>query len=359
MPQFNFTRAKVGRKALACVAMVPDIEDAKEGFFELCLLGRYDYDSAGPVKWFSDPEETLQMSVASITKYIAPGETNGPFVALSHEGDVFFDGRPSWYERIPGTGIYKPDSKGWGRLTMIRQIGSKLYACGERGQLFVRRGSDQWTHLDKGLLTSADDEVDEDRNDPEGFSAASEKRLQGILRGEELRLVLYDINGPGEDDIYICGNAVGHPWQRGRIYHWNGEKLAEIPVRSQNALTKILVQDEDTIWICGRSGQLLKGNHRDGFLPVPGMSGDQLFTSMTLFQDKIYLASAGGRSVGLFVYDGQRLKRVITPLEPNIEDIFHVEAVEGVMWTVGTRDVTRFDGSTWTRIDHPDNPPIR
>jgi hypothetical protein len=124
-------------------------------------------------------------------------------------------------------------------------------------------------------------------------------------------------------------------------------------------LIRILAHDQDTIWICGAAGQLLKGNHRDGFLPAPGIAGDQHFTGITLFEGKIYLASAAERSPGLFVYDGRRLSRVVTPLSPNIKDIFHVEAVDGAMWTVGRRDVTRFDGSTWVRIDHPDNPPIR
>jgi hypothetical protein len=238
MEEVNFLRAKVGRKDLVCVSLVPDTEDAKEPYYELSLLARYAYDWPGPVKWFSDPEESLRMSVASIAKYIAPGATNGPFVALGHNGDVFFDSRPPITERIPGSGIGKPDSQGWGRLTMIRQIGARLYSCGDRGQIFVRLGANNWEHLDKSLLRSAVDDLDEVERDPDGRAAAYSKRLQAILRGERLQLVLYDINGPDEDDIYICGNAVGHPWQRGRIYHWTDKKLTEISVGSMNALTR-------------------------------------------------------------------------------------------------------------------------
>jgi hypothetical protein len=358
MVQWNFTRAKVGRGSFACVAATPDIPEAQEPYHPYASVKRIDYDDPHPNKWFSDDEEQLEMSVAGITRYVEPGETGGIFVVISHNGGVFFNDRPSYNERIAGAGVGTPDSRGWGRVQAIAQVGERLYACGEGGQIHVRRAPGQWEHLTTSILDSAQDRVRAMRADPEGFEAASERRLRALLRGEIIEPLLFDIAGPAEDDIYVCGIAVGHPYQLGRIFHWDGARLADLSLRTVDALTRIHVESRERIWVCGRRGQLLLGNARDGFRPQPGLEGGHLFTGVTMHEGAVYLASAASPR-GLFRFMDGRLERVRTGLRPEIEDVFHVEAADGVLWTVGQRDVTRYDGQRWERIDHPDNPPIR
>ncbi|KMO10487.1 hypothetical protein SQ03_30095, partial [Methylobacterium platani JCM 14648] len=55
-------------------------------------------------------------------------------------------------------------------------------------------------------------------------------------------------------------------------------------------LNDILVDDADTVWICGREGTLLRGNARQGFTLV-SCEGQPDFNTVTRFRDKIYLSS--------------------------------------------------------------------
>ncbi len=36
-----------------------------------------------------------------------------------------------------------------------------------------------------------------------------------------------------------------------------------------------------------------------------------------------------------------------------------IEAVDGVLWVMGTKDLLRFDGQRWERIAFPGNDPVR
>ncbi len=162
------------------------------------------------------------------------------------------------------------------------------------------------------------------------------------------------INGPREYEIYLTGYDGG-------LLLWNDERSRWITEGiPKNNLFGIVVEDERRIWICGSKGTLLCGNHKDGFQDLsPG--GDLSFNSMTLFQGKLWITANGGFGgpTGLFTFHNGRLDRVTTGLTPDIDDIHTVTSADGVLWTVGFRDILCFDGKTWTRIDYPGNPPVR
>jgi hypothetical protein len=261
--------------------------------------------------------------------YFGPStEDFDDIVILSDEGHVHYVGKhPPITEKIPGAGLFSEDATGWGYMSGIRQIGDHLYACGGAGQVYKRVGPDQWLHMDDGLLQPTD--VDE-------------------------RLLPRDINGPNEQEIYLAGalSSVGYP---GQLHFWNGESWRKLALPTDERLNAIYVEDENRIWICGSNGTLLFGNHRDGFIDVSAVEDNQLFTSLTKVNERIYLAS----NLGLFVYDGAGIHPVQTGLNPQLQDANVVDAIDGVLWSIGPKDIAKFDGKQWTRIDHPDNPPIR
>ena len=167
------------------------------------------------------------------------------------------------------------------------------------------------------------------------------------------RSSFHNLNGPHEHEIYLTG-------YKGGLAVWDGERAiwpANIPKVN---LFGIHVEDDTTIWVCGSQGTLLRGNYRDGFQDLsPG--GNHSFNSMTQFQSKLYLTANGGFGgpVGLFTFHNGRLDMVATGLKPDITDIHTVDSADGVLWAVGMKDILCFDGSTWLRIDYPDNPPVR
>ena len=107
----------------------------------------------------------------------------------------------------------------------------------------------------------------------------------------------------------------------------------------------------------GHNGTLLLGNARQGFTELSSVDDNQNFTGVELFGDKLFLAS----NLGLFIYDPahKKIERYATTLMPDLQDTHILEAKDGVLWSFGFKDLACCDGKTWTRVDHPDNPPIR
>jgi len=118
------------------------------------------------------------------------------------------------------------------------------------------------------------------------------------------------------------------------------------------------VASSDCIWLCGDDGSLLMGNADAGFTRLAEGSNGQLFTSVTEFEARIYLAS----NLGLFVYDlaqpDEGICKVKTTLEPDLQDANVVEARGQALWSIGSKDIARFKGGSWERMQHPDNPRI-
>lgn len=109
--------------------------------------------------------------------------------------------------------------------------------------------------------------------------------------------------------------------------------------------------------MCGSKGTLLMGNAREGFTTMNPLGAKQLFLSITKFNGLYYL----GSNLGLFQFDLEQnrvFRKVRTSLRPDLTDTNIVESVDDVLWSMGPKDIARFDGHAWQRFQHPDNPPI-
>lgn len=319
-PPFSFCRARAGR-SLAIAAVI----DGMETYYPFCRFCFYDHDDPPGTRW---GDRRLDFRVHGVTLFQRPGFDDGRrFCLVSAEGDVAFIEDPIVVERIPGAGIESPDSNFHGRMENIRTIGERLYACGGGGQFYRRETSGTWRHLDPSFLQQPGVPVQD-------------------------YMICNAIDGPNEDEVYICG-------YRGLLLFWDGKSARRLACPTDANLGDILVEDARTIWVCGSKGTLLRGNHRDGFARVPGVRGRSLFQSMTMFDDKLYLAASAGDPWGLFVYDYGFLRRVETGLTPEIDDPHVVDAQHDVLWAVSLKDIVRFDGTRWERIDFPGNDPIR
>ena len=337
----TYTRVKVRGQALIFIACSPDDDEAFTPFTRVCSYDRRptsaDRDDVIRNRWGG---KDFDVCVTSIALYLSDLETFPLFCYLSAEGDVVLNDYPNYpRERIIGAGISSADSL-YGRMSHLRQIGKHLYACGDGGQIYKRDdaefGEGVWTQLAPKLLQRLSDRL---------------KAMQTAPGSPEARAKIYFcVNGPSEQEIYICG-------AKGVILCWDGFAMHEVPSGTTASLINILAVDEKTIYICGRDGTLLRGNRRDGFLAVPGFGGGQGFTSMTLCRGKLYLGSNSSPR-GLFVYDGGLPQQVSCGMVPDIEDVNVIDSADDVLWVVGSKDLLRFDGETWERIDYPDTEPI-
>lgn len=316
----TFRTAIAVERGYVCISCAIDAFDAYEPFTRVFIYDEDDQDL-----WHFYTEECI---IIDIGGWRNPVTGLKALITMSDEGEVVFLDDEPVVEKIPGAGVFSEGAKGWGYMRTVRQIGTHLYAVGGAGQVYKRFGRDRWDHMDEGVLQAP---------------------------AVEDRLLLADIHGLAEDDIYICGGIPGAYGYEGRLYHWDGVSWTPLPVPTTERLTKIYPDDAGMFWICGANGTLLRGDRRQGFIDVSTVDDNQLFTSIARFNDQIYLAS----NLGLFAFDGKRINEVRTGLTPELQDASVVNAVDGVLWSVGTKDIARFDGRTWERIDFPDNPPIR
>ena len=254
------------------------------------------------------------------------------YVTISREGNVEIEcagGDPVHIECIPDSGLHEDWSADYGYLNRVREIGTHLYACGDQRQVYRRDDMGNWVHFDQNILIPAAATIDE---------------LNTINAD------LMDIAGLSEDSIYAVGYG-------GEVFYYDGTAWRKIESGLDEQLLRIKILSEDAVYIIGANGSLLAGNYRDGFRNLSSVEDNQRFTGIEIFHNTIFLAS----NIGMFTYD-EHTKRIApykTTLQPDLVDCHLLEAKDGVLWSIGFKDLAYFDGFTWTRIDHPDNPPIR
>ncbi|WP_295982349.1 hypothetical protein [uncultured Variovorax sp.] len=303
------------------------LEERFDGFARLCL-----FTPDKPVQWrYFD----LQLNVSAAALHSA-GDPDGAaqaFVFAAEDGDIVRLplGKPPVMERIVGAGLWDDDSEGWGYMNAVRQVGARLYACGDGGQVYRRESESgvesegNWVHVDDGLLQPADGEHN---------------------------LMLNAIDGPGEDSIYLAGwdsdRNAGLLFHRGADGAWT-----RISIEAAK-LTGLCVEGPDAVWACGYGGALLRGSRAAGFTDVSALDDTRDYSGVAIYGGKVYLAT----SEGLFVREGDAIMPVDTGLLPAHVDGHVLQAVDGVLWSIGYRDIVRFDGARWERILFPGNPPI-
>lgn len=265
--------------------------------------------------------------VSAICTWKDPAEGFEIFVTMSDEGDVVFSDYEPISEKIPEAGVFSDDAKGWGYMSAVRQIGDLLYAVGGAGQIYQRTGLNRWRHMDDGVLQSP---------------------------STDGRLLLTDINGTNEKDIYVCGDIPGAYGLEGRLFHWDGITWTLLELPTTERLTRMFLRQNGELWVCGANGTLLHGDWSHGFTDVSTIDDNQLFYSLTEFNDRLYLAS----NLGLFTFDGNDIRQLTSGLSPELRDTHVVQAVDGVLWSFGFKDIVKYDGAKWIRINHPDNSPI-
>ena len=324
-PIVTFRTGVAGAKFVVCLSGAMDAFDSMEPYSRIYFLN----ERASNI-WTFNEQDFVIPSVCVWRDPVTPERRI--FVGVSENGQVVHMGPQQAVEQISDAGLYHDSSKGFGYLNDIQQIGDKLYACGYSGQVYKRRGDNDWVHMDQGIL-----------------------QQPGMNGGEYFAQA---INGPNEHAIYLAGsvNLPGHP---PRADFWNGYQWTRLslPV-SAGRITNIFVESEDRIWMCGAKGTLLLGNVIDGFLALNPLGARQLLTSVTKFQNRYYL----GTNLGLFDFDPDQqnpvFRKVRTRLQPELADANIVQSVDDVLWSMGPKDIARFDGVMWERFHHPDNPSI-
>jgi hypothetical protein len=295
------------------------------------LLSQVLFDADEPA-WHAHLRPWKVNSVA--VWYGLPG-TERVYVAMSDEGEVEFlgpGGNPTLAEWIDGAGLSRPWSRGLGHLNKVRAIGVSLYAVGGANQVYQRSPDRKWTLVSGEILV-----------DPDARRAGPDP-MQAIRH-------LSDVLGFDESDIYVAGLM-------GEVHHFDGTRWNRIRTDTTKHLHVMCQAAKDDVFVGGAYGTLLRGNKDVGFRSVWPLVDEIYVTGIAVYDETLFIA-AGTR--GLYTLDLRTgaAAPYRSGLQPEFMDPHRLEARDGVLWCFGFKDLAVFDGATWRRIEHPDNPPIR
>jgi hypothetical protein len=201
----------------------------------------------------------------------------------------------------------------FGYVNKLIEISGELYACGFQRQVYRRDGG-KWRHIDAGILS------------PTRTPTTS----------------LESMDGTSEDNIYVVG-------AKGEIFHFNGKSWTHCDVPTNVDLHEVRCAAPDLVYACGENGVVLKGNARRWEI-VPNDALDAELWGVEVFNDEIYVAGFGG----LGKIEADAVIQVDPGLGRHI-DGYRLRQKDGLLWSIGTDDILRFDGTTWTELICPDN----
>ncbi len=242
-------------------------------------------------------------------------------VAIGAWGNVLVDGKGDFHEELIHDHDKVPPERR-GKLLRVRGIGRRAYAVGMGRMVYRRDDVNRWTAIDQGCLAGST--KPKAKNDVEAYKA--------MLVG------FNGIDGFSEDDIYAAG-------LQGELWHRDAKKWRQLDSPTNAILNDVICAGDGQVYACGDRGLLVQGRADQWRI-----ASDPAFTidiwNLCWFAGKLYLATLKG----LFVREGNK----IVPVDFGDDDpdtTCHLSARDGIMWSIGAKDIMQFDGKSWTRID--------
>ncbi len=139
------------------------------------------------------------------------------------------------------------------------------------------------------------------------------------------------VAGFSDDEVYCAG------WE-GDLWRYDGKKFRKIDLGIKNHLTKIRTASDGLIYGCGMAGIIIKG--RGNQWEVIETEHEDLW-GIIEFNNTIYVSSLYA------VY--KLVDKELIPIDfgNDIEpgSCYHLSAADGIMWSIGGKDVLEFDGN--------------
>lgn len=197
-----------------------------------------------------------------------------------------------------------------GPLRGVRTIENDIYAVGMGRQVYKRSGG-KWAAIDSGLH-------------------ASGKSLE--VGGFEA------IDGFNSNDLYAVG------WN-GSICHFDGHAWTQIDSPTNMILNDVCCAGDGKVYAAGQSGTLVVGRGNQ-WQTIEGLEYSDDIWGVAWHQDRLYLCS----TVELLTFDGKALDAADFG-EDEPETYYKLATGDGVLCSIGAKDVMLHDGQSWTRLE--------
>ena len=302
---FSLTHAAARAKGVVFVSVVVD-EYAERNIDHALLFAWLNDDWAKPLDECEMKWSVAGLCVASIPKIQGIFVGTWGEIACVGGGDTHME----TLEKAKGG---TPSKRG--PMLSIASISGRAYAVGMGRQVYRRDGRDQWTAIDEQIRPAKGD------TKPYGFDT---------------------IAGFSETDIYAAGRY-------GEVFHYNGKTWTKLPVPTDQIITHACCAGDGNVYLCGRNGLLLKGRGEEWKVIAHGKRDD--LWNLAWFNDRLYVATMKAVFWLSEEADGDYLNDVEWTNGDKPKTCLRLSAADGVLWSIGAKDVLSFDGTTWTRID--------
>jgi hypothetical protein len=294
--KFSFVGGVVRNRTTVYVAMVSDEgEQMKIPQTLFTVWHKGQWLNVGEVRW-----RVSGMAVA--------GTPLEQLVATGEWGDVHCAGSGDMHAEHVAAGAKKQPSDR-GPLRGARRIGSSIYVVGMDRQAYRRADANRWVELGPKPPSPA--------SDPTGFEA---------------------VDGFNEQDIYAVG------WD-GEIWKFTGLAWEQLPSPTNLVLVDVCCAGNSSVYACGRQGFLIKGRDQAwDAVDTQGLGED--IWSLAWFNERLYFSTL----YGVYTLEGNGVREVdMGAAQP--KTCHRLSAEDGVLWSIGAKDVMAFDGTAWSRID--------
>lgn len=192
----------------------------------------------------------------------------------------------------------------------IKPIGNEVFAVGMARQVYKRQKGGTWIRCDQG--------------------ARGEKGIWDIAGFKS-------IDGFGVNSIY----AVGF---KGEIWFYDGHRWQALDSPTNVKLEKVKCLHPNDFFIAGAKGTLIKGS-KNKMKIIPNNVTKSTLWGLEYYNGKTYLSDRKD----VYVFSGGEIEKIDMQLGKKITTCY-LHANDGVLWSVGDRDVAVFDGNTWSEI---------